>query len=119
MTSRRRWRTWTIGWWWISPSPIHTAIACSSRYPQMRPGPRGARFALGAARVRGRRPRGAQVFDRPVVAHGEMVEPARDAPRGTVAVAYAVVEQYPRTVDQATNVVSSTDEVVRLGKPDP
>src|SRR5258708_34895981 len=47
-----------------------------------------------------------------------MVEPARNAPGGTVAVAYAVVEQYARTVDQSTHVVAVTHEVVRLGEPD-
>src|SRR5882762_2774924 len=80
--------------------------------------PYGARFVLGTTRLRGRRARSAEVFDGAVIVDGEVVETPRDAACGTVAVAYGVVEQYARTVDQSTHVVAVSHEVVRLGEPD-
>src|SRR5712691_449338 len=117
MTSRRRSPTSITAWSWTSPSRIRTATACSSRCPKCERAPHGARFALGTAGLRWRRARGAQVLDRAVVVDGEMIEAPRGAPGWAVAVAYAVVKEYPRVFDRTRNVVAVADRSAGLSKP--
>ncbi len=81
--------------------------------------PRGAPFWSGLRRRRWRRATGGtEVFDRPIVVDGEMIETSRGAPGRAVTGSDTVVEQHTRLAHRSRNVVAISDNAVRLGKPD-